>query len=241
MRKPLSNTAKDALSIYGGVELWRRNFSIDALISAKGLAFTLKGRPTYYYSWVHLHTSMPYCRLHQIGPKYNRTAILEYNTIRIEDDHGHIIGRDNNPTKRFGKLKKAFWWDGLDMAYFACYAFWNYFTLPALILNEDIEWTEIHPGMLEAVFPTHIPTHSAKQLFIFDQKTKLLKQHNYTADVISKHAKAANSILKHTEHCNVQVPTKRIVTPQRSDGSASSWPVLIDIDVHDCHFNFDSL
>ena len=40
----------------------------------------------------------------------------------------------------------------LDQAYFAGYAFWNYLTLPALLLRPDVEWTlEVDLGRILVV------------------------------------------------------------------------------------------
>jgi hypothetical protein len=54
------------------------------------------------------------------------------------------------------------------MAYFANYAFWNYFRLPNLLLENRIEWNEKVNGVLSALFPDSIPTHSTVQEFHFD-------------------------------------------------------------------------
>lgn len=41
----LSLTAKKAIENYGGIELWKNSKFLEAEVSVKGLAFTLKQRP----------------------------------------------------------------------------------------------------------------------------------------------------------------------------------------------------
>ena len=69
-------------------------------------------------------------------------------------------------------------------------------TLPNLLMNER-SWAEQTNGHLIATFPKTLPTHSEVQEFHFDINTGLLKQHNYTVDVISGLATAANVVLEH--------------------------------------------
>lgn len=117
------------------------------------------------------------------------------------------------------------------MAYFACYAFWNCFTLPALLLRPDIGWTEPEPGRLEAVFPPDLPTHCRRQRFRFDRDTGLLAQHDYAPDVISRFAHAAHAVLDHAR--DLAYPSRRRVTPKGRKGRPMRRPVLVDITVHD--------
>jgi hypothetical protein len=121
------------------------------------------------------------------------------------------------------------------MSYFANYAFWNYFTLPALLMREEINWTEIEPGWLEATFPDAIPTHNTVQRFRFDLETGLLIQHDYTADIISKLATAANVVLEHKQGSGFIYPSRRLVTPRSPSGKPLPGPTLIAITVHDFH------
>jgi hypothetical protein len=118
------------------------------------------------------------------------------------------------------------------MAYFANYAFWNYFTLPKLLMNPSIIWNELEPGLLEANFPESIPTHCKKQNFKFDMVNGNLIQHNYTAEIISGLANAAHVIVSHSKMNGLNVPSRRIVSPKLPNGKALGFPVLIDIQVH---------
>ena len=67
----------------------------------------------------------------------------------------------------------------------------------------------------------------------FNAESGLLFQHDYTADIISKHAKAANVILKYDERDCLLFPSLRRVTPRTRKGHPLTRPVLIEIKVHD--------
>jgi hypothetical protein len=99
-------------------------------------------------------------------------------------------------------------------------------------MNKEIKWNEKAEGVLSAEFPKTIPTHSELQEFRFDKETGRLIQHNYTADVIGKFAKAANVVVEHSEDGGLTYPASRVVTPRNKKGIALKRPVLIDIKVH---------
>lgn len=233
----LSATAAKAIEVYGGTTVWQNPKIIEAEVSVRGLAFTLKRRPVFNRAKIVLETARPFSKLTPIGKDSGVCGVLDGNNVRLEDANGNTIAERKNPREYFPFGRRLFWWDDLDMAYFANYAFWNYFTFPSLLLNPEIRWTEIKTGMLEAAFPETIPTHSPKQEFIFDSSTGLLLQHNYTAAVISKLATAAHVVKEHREKNGIIFPSRRIVTPRSGNGRALNRPVLIDITIHDFQIN----
>jgi hypothetical protein len=228
----LSLTAQKAIAAYGGKELWQNHKYIEAEVSAHGLAFTLKRRPVFEHAIIKMDIAKPFCKLTPIGKNKNITGVLDGNDVRLVDENGKIIEERKNARSFFPFGRRLFYWDDLDMAYFANYAFWNYFTLPNLLLSENIKWIEKTEGVLEATFPPDFPTHNKIQEFIFDKETGLLKQHNYTVDIISTLAKAANVVIEHGKTNNLVYPSKRLVTPKGKSGKALGGPILIDITVH---------
>jgi hypothetical protein len=236
----LSNTAIRAIEAYGGIELWQKSKYIEATVSAKGLAFTLKRRPFFNYATIKMEIERPFSILSQIGKRKNIKGILDNHDVRLENEKGEIIAERKNVRALFPFGRRLLYWDDLDMAYFANYAFWNYFTLPRLLMNENIEWTEKHDGCLLAKFPKSIPTHSEAQEFHFDINSGQIIQHNYTVEIISKLATAANVAASHTNENNLIYPNSRIVTPMSKDGKALKRPVLIDIKVHDYRLTNDT-
>ena len=86
---------------------------------------------------------------------------------------------------------------------------------------------------LEALFPASLPTHSPMQRYHIDADTGLLRQHDYTAEVIGSWAKAANVVEKHGEWEGVLYPSRRKVTPRKGDGTPRAFPLLVGIAISD--------
>ncbi len=230
----LSPTAQKAINAYGGAEIWQKYKYIEAEVSVSGLAFILKQRPFFDHAKIKMELERPFSKITPIGKNNAISGVLDGESVCLVDANGKILSERKNARSYFTFGRRLFYWDDLDMAYFANYAFWNYFTLPKLLLNDKIEWIEKSEGVLQAVFPENIPTHSQKQEFIFDTASGLLLQHNYTADIISKLAKAANVVTEHQKTAQWTYPSARRVTPRTPKGKALNNPILIDIRVH--HF-----
>ncbi len=230
----LTETAENAIAAYGGRVLWQNAKTLETEISASGLAFTLKRRPFFRHAKMVLAIHRPFSTLTPIGLNPTITGILDGLDVRLENEKGQIISERRNARDYFKIGRRLFYWDDLDMSYFANYASWNYFTLPALLMREDIVWTELEPGWLEARFPDEIPTHSKVQRFRFDRETGLLIQHDYTADIISPLAAASNVVMQHAQNSSGLVyPSIRRVTPKGPKGKPLGGPVLIHLDIHD--------
>lgn len=235
----LTATAKKAIEAYGGVDLWQRYKFIEADVSVKGLAFTLKRRPFFDHTKIKMEIGRPFSTITPIGKDKNISGVLEENDVRLLDANGNTISKRKNARDFFPFGRRLFYWDDLDMAYFANYAFWNYFTLPNLLQSTKILWDEKSEGFLQATFPDNFPTHNKVQEFHFDKSSGLLIQHNYTADIISKLAKAANVIKTHKQIGRITYPSSRLVTPRNSKGEALNRPVLIDITIHNYRLTND--
>jgi diadenosine tetraphosphatase ApaH/serine/threonine PP2A family protein phosphatase len=230
----LSETAERAIAAYGGCELWQAAGSVETEVSATGLAFVLKRRPYFRHSKMTMDAHLPVCRFTPIGNRTGISGVLDGGDVRLENERGQVISERRNARDYFKVGRRLFYWDDLDMSYFANYASWNYFTLPALLMRDDIAWRETGPGVLQARFPDHIPTHSRVQQFRFDLGTGLLIQHDYTADIISPLARASNVVVKHSTNVNGLVyPSERVVTPRSPKGNPLPGPVLIHLVLHD--------
>ena len=163
----------------------------------------------------------------------NRTIIHPAARVILENEAGETIAERADARRFFPYGRRLFYWDDLDMAYFANYAFWGYLTLPALLLRKDVLWSQTSPTRLRATFPPDLPVHSPIQTFDFDAETGLLLRNSYTAEVIGGWAKASQRISAHRSFGGVPVPTRRIVTPRGPFCTTLPGPVLIDIRVHD--------
>ncbi len=227
----LSETAEKALEFYGGKELWQNSKMLEVYVSTTGLAFTLKRRPIFEHAKIVMEVDKPFVKLTPIGKNKNITGVLDGNDVWLEDENGKIIARREDVRKYFPNGRRFFYWDDMDMTYFANYAFWNYFTFPNLLMNEKIVWNEKEPGFLEAIFPDSLPTHSKFQEFKIDMLTGKLLQHNYTVDVFGSWAHVANVVTEHKEENGIKYPSRRIVSPKFMNKIFKN-PVMIDITVH---------
>ena len=225
-------TAQKAIEAYGGQQRWTGAKRLEAEFSARGLAFTLKHRPQFKRVQLSMDVGRPHSRITPIGKDPHITGVLDGPDVYLENTIGKIVRERKNARRFFPGGRRVFFWDDLDMAYFANYAMWNYLTLPALMLRHDIDWQELEPGLLEAVFPPEIPTHSRVQRFRFDRNSGLLIQHDYTADIISRLATAAHMVLAHSESDGIRYTSQRRVTPRSGRGKPRRGPTLIAIDVH---------
>jgi hypothetical protein len=230
-----SETAEKAIAAYGGVEFWSRASFIEAELSARGLAFTLKRRPFFDHATIRMDIGRPFSRLTPIGSRPGIAGVLDAHDVRLENADGKVIERRADARSFFPYGRRLFSWDDLDMAYFANYATWNYLTLPRLLMDERIAWTEPRPGHLVASFPNTIPTHSTRQEFFFDTATGRLRQHNYNANIITPLATAANVVMEHDESDGILYTKCRLVTPRTRSGGARKGPILIDLRIHSFH------
>ncbi len=200
-------------------------------MSARGWALRLKFQPADKNISVQAALGQPLVR-YTPADRDGHTAVLEGQSIRLEDNTGQIVASRKDPRRFFPYGRRALWWDRLDRAYFSCYALWNYLTFPSLLLRDDIQWKELPDERLEALFPPSLPTHSTRQVFYFDRESGLLRRHDYTAEVFGSWARAANQVLEHATSETIPYPSHRRVTPIGVGNRPLSRPVLVDIHVH---------
>jgi hypothetical protein len=238
--EPQTGALKRALAAYGGEAFWRAARAIRATVSTTGLAFALKRQKPFRRVSVECDVRQPMTRLTPVNPG-GAAGILRGGDVSLEKPPGVEIARRQDARSFFPYGRRLLWWDSLDQTYFAGYALWNYLVFPALMLREDIRWQETGPNRLRAAFPASIPTHSPVQEFLFDPASGLLRQHNYTAEVMGGWAKAANVIVEHGIWNGLPYPSRRRVTPRKKDGSPAGGPVLIDLIIHDWKVTSDRL
>ncbi|MBN8222798.1 MAG: hypothetical protein J0L53_17925 [Spirochaetes bacterium] len=124
----LSKTAQRALSAYGGATIWQKAQRIEAIADVSGLAFRLKFRPLFRSVRIELKVHEPVSKITPIGSQPGLSGILQGHDVWLEDATGIIADSRPAARKYFPGGRRLFYWDELDMAYFANYAFWNYLT-----------------------------------------------------------------------------------------------------------------
>lgn len=227
---PLMQRVLDA---YGGADRWSQAKTINAVFSAGGLAFTMKRRTAFKHARISMDVHQARASITPIGKLPEISGMLSEAHTCLLDETRHVLKERVDARTQFKDFSAHFFWDDLAMAYFANYAMWNYLTLPALLLRDDIHWTQAGPHQLDAVFPDHLPTHCKHQRFSFCPNTNLLMQHDYTAEVIAQFASAAHRVLEHKQSNGIPYTSKRQVSPRLPSGKALGYPTLIYIDVHE--------
>lgn len=227
-------TAKKVIEAYGGIELWEKSIGIEAIVSVDGLLFKLKGIEAFNNVKVEIDLNRFYSSITPINDDPDLSGIFDKERVYIQNSSGRIIKERKNPRKYFPYGRRLFYWDDLDKTYFANYALWNYFAFPKLLMDNRIKWVE-KENLLLAEFPDDFPTHSQKQSFYFDKDTCLLKQHNYTAEVVSGLATAANVVKSHISENRIVYASHRVVTPQSKKYGYLNKPIIVEEVVHSCH------
>jgi len=226
----LSATARRALDAYGGADRWRAASRVRLVLSAHGLAFRLKWQPPLSRVRQVLEIREPRVRCEGID-RAGHVGVLDGHDVRLETPDGAPVAARPGARAFFGPGRRWFYWDSLDQAYFACYAAWNYFTLPALLLRDDVSWTEVEAGVLEGRFPPALPTHCALQRFTFSTASGLLLRHDYAPDIISPLARASRIVVAHGSHDGVPFPRLMRITP-RAAGAVLPGPLLVSVEAH---------
>jgi hypothetical protein len=158
-------------------------------------------------------------------PQPGQRGVFDRGRVRIETDEGEVVAERANPRAVIRSLRRNFWWDDLDLLYFAGYALWNYMAAPFMFARPGFELEEREPWeadgerwrRLHVVFPDDIPTHSREQDFYFDEKG-LLRRLDYTAEVFGSWAKAAHYCWDHEQFSGLVVPTRRRAVPRKRNG-----------------------
>jgi hypothetical protein len=229
-----ADPAQRMLDAYGGEDMWRSATAIEAHLTIGGLLFRWKrrGQGRWPSVRIRVETHEPRTRFDPIDSNGN-LIVLSGHSVRLERPDGTLVEeRAYARPKAYGR--KFFAWDSIDIGYFFGYTMWNYLALPALLLRDDIEWSELSRDSLEARFPPELPTHSPVQRFHLEPDNGRLRQHDYTAEPFGGWAKAAHMIREHRQYDGLTAPSKRRVMPRAGDkGGPLPFPLLIWADVHE--------
>jgi hypothetical protein len=172
-------------------------------------------------------------------PRDGERAVFDRGAVRVETADGEVLESRAEPRAAFFGLsgvRRNLRWDALDSIYFAGYAIWNYLTTPLLLTREGVEVTEGEPWpadgetwrRLEASFPDGLDTHSREQTFYFDED-RMLRRHDYVAEVIGGWAHAAHMCSDHVESEGMVFPTRRWVRPIGPGNRALRFPTMVSL------------
>jgi len=235
---------EEVIAAHGGRERWRSVTAIEFSLQSAGFAFASHGQPSALRGLK--VRVLPHQRIVQLRdycrPGWSGEWSPHYVAMRNRD--GALVSERHEPRTEFRGIVKNLVWDKLDILYFAGYALWNYLSFPFVLAEPGVKLAapgSVDPGSslrLAVEFPASLPTHSARQLFHFDEK-RLLTRHDYTADVIGKWATAANCILASEVVDGLRFYTRRKVYP-RMGARQTVWPfpLLVWIEIDDLAVHF---
>jgi hypothetical protein len=232
---PANELLEELIDAHGGRARWRSLESISASLSSGGLAFASHFQP---FALRNLKLSlMPHLRkltLHgYCRPGWS--GIWTPAHVQILTENGSLFAERREPRTYFGRFRKKFQWDRLDMLYFAGYALWNYLGFPFILELPGVKLVEAadkkiaSSRLLLANFEDDFPTHSKAQTFHIDE-SGMLTRHDYTADVIGSWAKAANFCLASEQVDGLRFYTRRRVYPTLGGGVVLPFPTLVWIE-----------
>jgi hypothetical protein len=228
-----------AMDAQGGLDRWRTFKSVSAHLMQGGALWKLKGHEdTLKEVNVTVGTRTEWAE-HSPFRRPNQHTSFTPDRIAIESSDGDILHERFNPRDSFKGHTLETPWDDLQLAYFAGYAMWTYLNTPFLLALPDVQTKEIETWeengevwrRLKATFPPDIATHSAEQIFYFDQNG-VLKRHDYQVDV-SGGTPAAHYVSEQKKISGILVPTKHMIYPRQPDGRPLTAQLVVSIDVSD--------
>jgi hypothetical protein len=230
------------IEAHGGASRWQDLVAIEAVISVKGFLFKAKRRPTINRIRVRASTRDPEFIFYDYPGIGQNSEFMGDNEVRITGADQKVIASRRQPRSAFRGLRRNLYWDALDFTYFGGYATWNYLVTPFIFLSdiflfEKLETTSggaEYPLRLKVNFPQDLPTHCKTQIFYFD-RNYLLRRLDYTAEVVSRWARAAHTCGNYRDFDGIKFPTKRRVLPLIVANRPLSGPVLVAIDIHELY------
>lgn len=230
---------RDIIAAHGGAEHWRSLEAIEAEISVRGFLFTAKRIPVLNHVRVRALTRAPRLTFFDFPQKGQNSELVGVDEVCISNPDGEAQARRINPRAAFRGLRRLFYWDSLDFAYFGGYATWNYLMTPFLFLQSDFVFEDMEPlnrasrswTRLSVTFPDSIPTHCKVQVFYFDDQW-FLRRLDYTAEVVGRWARAAHLCDQYKDFAGLKIATRRRVFPLIVGSRPAHGPMLVAIDVH---------
>lgn len=175
----------------------------------------------------------PWTRIDPIDRR-GRIGVLDGQDVRLESPGGETIETRPGARALFRRGRRTFYWDALDLTYFLGYALWNYFTLPALLMREDIVWADVEEGVLESSFPPELPTHGRAQRHIFDRQTGLLARYEYKPEIVTGADWVANVVLERGDFEGIPYEARRkVLSMDRDTRAPQRRPVWVDMRFRD--------
>ena len=228
------------IEAHGGASRWQKLEAIEAVVSVKGFLFKAKRRPTLDRIRIRASTREPRFIFNDYPQIGRNSEFLGPEGVRITDADGQVLASRRQPRDAFSGIRRHLFWDALDFTYFGGYATWNYLVTPFIFLSDIFLFENLapHPAegqcplRLKVIFPQDLPTHCRTQIFYFD-RDYLLRRLDYTAEVVSRWARAAHTCENYRNIDGIKFPTRRSVLPLPLGARPIPGPTIVAIDIHE--------
>jgi hypothetical protein len=226
-----------AIEAHGGLHRWRQFEQVTADLKQGGVLWSLKGQPeTLQQTTVTVGLRKEWASHAPFGAERRRSR-FEPGRVALESPDGSVLEELCDPRSSFAGHTLQTPWTELQLAYFAGCAMWTYLNMPFVLAWPGVESEEMEPlrtseGLwrrLAVRFPKDIATHSAVQTLYFDADG-LMKRHDYDVE-ISGNTPGAHLIGDYVEVSGIRFPTKRRIFARQPDGSFSTEPLVVSIDL----------
>ena len=205
---------EQCLAAYGGLERWRAHEAVDVRVSARGLAFAMKGnRRPLTDTLARVRTSGQHVEFFD-WPRPGETAVLTSDEARI--------GERRRAEPRWGLR-----WDELDMLAFGGAAMWTYLSLPFVLADWGAD--ELPGRRLRFRVPEPIRSHCCEQTIHLDESCLIVK-HEYVAESFGEWARGVHRSSRFETFDGLPVPTRRRVRLK------PFGPVVVKVDVSHAAF-----
>ncbi|MBE9605931.1 hypothetical protein IAI18_13760 [Acetobacteraceae bacterium H6797] len=225
------------IQAHGGLDRWQQFNQLSADLVQGGALWTLKGHPeTLARATVTVGLKEEWASHAPFGAGDRRSRFTPGRVV-IENRDGTPLEELVEPRASFAGHTLQTPWTELQLAYFAGCAMWTYLNIPFLLAWPGVESEELEPWptqggdwrRLAVRFPAGIATHSTVQTLYLDGEG-LLKRHDYDVE-ISGNTPGAHLIEEYTEVSGIKLPTKRRIYARQPDGSFSTDPLVVSIDL----------
>lgn len=233
----MNHLLKHAIAAHGGMERWNKFSVLTAHLSQGGILWPLKQQGGVLDDVdIAIKLHQPWTSHHPFGTPARRTSVAP-GRVAIEEKVGSVVAETLAPRASFAGHRLDTPWTDLQLAYFAGYAIWNYFTMPFTLARPGFSLVELTPWheagqtwrRLQATFPADLDTHCPVQTFYFSADG-LLRRHDYEVD-ISGSAPAVHYMSGHVSVQGITVPATHRIHVRDEDGGHQDQPLVVSIDV----------
>ncbi|MFD3524580.1 hypothetical protein [Streptomyces sp. NPDC058653] len=222
---------------HGGLDRWREMAQLRVTASAGGvLPWPREDFLTHIVATV--DTRSQRASLEPFGTPGHR-GLFAPHRVEVVGPDGNVLADRDEPRRAFENHPEGALWDELQTAYFAGYAFWNYWSIPFLFAWDGFRAAEMEPWQengetwrrLRVEFPDYVATHNSVQTFYFGADDLLLRRHDYNADIFGG-IPTAHYTADHQTFGGISFPTRRwVVRRNDDDTTAPDEPRIVSLDV----------